>query len=276
MWRYELVMAMMENFHISLVGHESALPNGFFWRGCPATNHVTVSVVREMIDAIIETQGNLSLVAGQYNLIWEQIVRLLILVIHSQDDSNDIILSQLSPIDLQPDLKTRIDPAYARKWIKEEERKRSEQAIIAQDCRVRFLIEAIPLQSPRRLRLAYISELLRLGYSSFDAALALAKFAARKMAQRDMEILEKGSGVEDKARNRPNYTLIRNEMLEWMLDYYEQRGEFRDLGPFETEWWLGLREAHESHRGLLRFEQWLYSADTNLGSDQFFFQPAQL
>lgn len=114
MWRYELVMAMMENFHISLVGHESALPNGFFWRGCPATNHVTVSVVREMIDAIIETQGNLSLVAGQYNLIWEQIVRLLILVIHSQDDSNDIILSQLSPIDLQPDLKTRIyQPTHA-------------------------------------------------------------------------------------------------------------------------------------------------------------------
>jgi hypothetical protein len=120
-----------------------------------------------------------------------------------------------------------------------------------------------------------MSELLRLGYSTFDAALALAKVAARKLAQRETEILNKGSESAASTRIRPKYSLIRTQMLEWMLDYYEQHGEYSDLGPLETEWWVGLRNAHESPQELLRFEEWLYSADPSLGPTQFFFQQAQ-
>ncbi|KAK5055209.1 hypothetical protein LTR84_012958 [Exophiala bonariae] len=275
-WRSELILAMMEHFHSSLARSAADLPNGFFWRGCPTMTHITTSVVREMIKGIIERNGNLTDVASRYDLLWEQVVYCLIFFIESLDDSNDIILSQLAPIDLQPDLKVRIDPAYARKWVKEQEKQRSEHAAIAQECRVRFLIEANPLGSPRRLRLAYMSELLRLGYSTLGAALALAKVAARKLAQREADILNKGSESPASTRIRPNYTLMRTQMLEWMLDYYEQRGEYSDLGPLESEWWVGLRNAHESPQGVLRFEEWLYSADPTLGPTQFFFQSAQL
>lgn len=243
----------------------------FLWGQYPGTALLEESTLREMIADVIRHQGNLTVVGERFGIIWQQIVAYLIVILKKNDDRNDVILGQRSSLEVHPDIKTRIDPDYARKWIKEQEKKRSEQGIVAEEFRVRILIADTPLAGPRELALSFMCDCLRLGYSQDRAALALAKLASKKLVQREREALENSQIDNFITRVPPNYNAIYHQMVGWMLEFYDQCGQCLTPGPIMEPWWLALKKnVDDKAAHVISFLDWLHHPDPEVGTERFY------
>lgn len=244
----------------------------FLWGQYPGTALLEDSTLREMIADVIRHQGDLTVVGKRFGIIWEQVVAYLIVILKKNDDPNDVILGQRSSLEVHPDIKTRIDPDYARKWVKEQEKKRSEQAIVAEEFRIRILIAETPLAGPRELALSFTCDALRLGYSRERAALAVAKLAAKKLAQREREALENSQIDNFITRDPPNYNAIYHQMLGWMLEFYDQNGQcLAPPGPMMQPWWMTFKKTFEDKAThVLSFLDWLHHPDPDVGTESFY------